>query len=435
MQNRFGALTLVILIPTLPAIALPELGEGIVACSFSETAEPFDLETFAFGTTISVMPEGQYPYDATMSPEGLEVWIPGASGDGIVVIDRGTGSVSHRIDVGDYPVSLAFSPDGSLALVSCRSDDAIQRIDTASYLVTGSTPVVSSYLGPGHIAIDPVSGFFYAVEWYSETLYEISPDGESVTREAPFGDSLWQLVASPDGTRLYVADRGLDVIWVVDRASLEPVDIIFVGDDPWGLDITEDGGTLVVACEDSQDIWILDLASGDSISLALPPDSEPRDVDILDAEGLAFVTGGWLGDGGSPVYIVDISGQFIQDTIFAPGTMTNAIAVQPQMHGDGTPVDENPAAALRLGAWPNPFNPRTEIRFVVDDVGPVDLAIYDAGGARVRVLYSGAVLEAGEHHLLWNGRDEAGRRLAGGVYLLNLETGRGTEQLKVVLLK
>ena len=52
-----------------------------------------------------------YPYDATILPDGSEVWICGASGDSVVVIDRVTNSITHRIPVGEYPNSVVFTDD------------------------------------------------------------------------------------------------------------------------------------------------------------------------------------------------------------------------------------------------------------------------------------------------------------------------------------
>ncbi len=71
---------------------------------------------------------------------------------------------------------------------------------------------------------------------------------------------------------------------------------------------------------------------------------------------------------------------------------------------------------------PNPFNPSTSIRFTVPDAGPANLAIYDVNGRFVRSLISGPV-EAGRHHVTWDGRDAVGRDVASGVYVCRLTAG------------
>ena len=61
----------------VPAIA----DDGYVACSSSDDVIPFDVLTYAVGTAIPLPAAYPYPYDATMTPDGSEVWVPDASGD------------------------------------------------------------------------------------------------------------------------------------------------------------------------------------------------------------------------------------------------------------------------------------------------------------------------------------------------------------------
>ena len=101
---------------------------------------------------------------------------------------------------------------------------------------------------------------------------------------------------------------------------------------------------------------------------------------------------------------------------------------------DLTPAGQTPAA-LALGQnHPNPFNPRTTISFGLAEAGPATLAVYDVGGRRVRTLVSGS-LAAGQHHVVWDGRGDAGRALASGVYFYRLEAGGEVLGRKMLLLK
>lgn len=72
-----------------------------------------------------------------------------------------------------------------------------------------------------------------------------------------------------------------------------------------------------------------------------------------------------------------------------------------------------------LSAAPNPFNPRTEIRFSLDAPADVRLAVYDLRGRLVRDLVQGP-RTAGDHTEVWDGRDDAGREVSSGVYLARL---------------
>ena len=111
-------------------------------------------------------------------------------------------------------------------------------------------------------------------------------------------------------------------------------------------------------------------------------------------------------------------------------------AVAVTREGVTTSVMEVPGtpSALRQNV-PNPFNPRTTIRFSIEAASPVSLVVYDLEGRRVRTLYDGRILSAGEHTATWNGQDDAGQSVAGGVYLYALETSRGSQSRKMMLLK
>ena len=101
--------------------------------------------------------------------------------------------------------------------------------------------------------------------------------------------------------------------------------------------------------------------------------------------------------------------------IEAPGALTNALY---QNH-------------------PNPFNPTTTIRYSIKERGRVTLMIYNAAGQRVKTLADEIQTPtAGGYTSVWNGTNDAGERVASGVYLYKLTTADGYQAVKkLVLLK
>lgn len=93
-------------------------------------------------------------------------------------------------------------------------------------------------------------------------------------------------------------------------------------------------------------------------------------------------------------------------------------------------------AANRLNQnAPNPFNPKTSIRFTVGaEVAEVSLAVYDVAGRLVARLLEGRP-GVGEHVVTWNGRDDAGRQVASGIYFARLSVDAWSDSRKMVLLK
>jgi len=96
--------------------------------------------------------------------------------------------------------------------------------------------------------------------------------------------------------------------------------------------------------------------------------------------------------------------------------------------------------AVSVAKWPLEFSPPRPVPssggvsfgFSVDTASEVDITIYDVSGKRVATVTSGR-REAGRHHVHWDSRDDAGRRLAAGVYFGRLTVGKRTREQRVVL--
>lgn len=161
------------------------------------------------------------------------------------------------------------------------------------------------------------------------------------------------------------------------------------------------------------------------------------EVDGIDRTGeiTAPVTGGWqtwtdvdfqadLESGVHVVRFVPVSGEFNVNWIEALSVVaTSAPGTTPR-----TRIE-------RLDSYPNPFNPSTTIRFALGEASSVELSVYDATGRAVRTIASGERLAAGEHERAWNGRDDAGRVVAGGVYFARLRADGAAQTVRLVLLK
>jgi hypothetical protein len=87
------------------------------------------------------------------------------------------------------------------------------------------------------------------------------------------------------------------------------------------------------------------------------------------------------------------------------------------------PGADLPAATRLLPVRPNPFAGAARLGFDLATPADVRLAVYDVTGARVRTLVAHR-MEPGRHEAAWDGRDEAGRAVAAGVYLVRFEAGR-----------
>jgi predicted GH43/DUF377 family glycosyl hydrolase len=94
-----------------------------------------------------------------------------------------------------------------------------------------------------------------------------------------------------------------------------------------------------------------------------------------------------------------------------------------------------PAVARLVGNTPNPFNPRTTIRFELPGTARARVDMYDAAGALVRTLID-ETRGPGAHTVDWDGTDRFGRSVASGVYFARFQAdGVLVDTRKMMLLK
>jgi hypothetical protein len=144
--------------------------------------------------------------------------------------------------------------------------------------------------------------------------------------------------------------------------------------------------------------------------------ASPCDTMLFDA-GWTWSAGYWY-----KVSAVDVHGNESGYAVLGPEGVT----------GDDVPVV--PRATYLDQNHPNPFNPATRIAFGLAVPGNVRLRIYDAAGRLVRVLVDGHRM-GGCYEETWDGRDDAGRGVASGVYFYSLQAGAFNETRKMVLLR
>ncbi len=105
---------------------------------------------------------------------------------------------------------------------------------------------------------------------------------------------------------------------------------------------------------------------------------------------------------------------------------------------NNAPVDVGdlplPKRLTLLSNIPDPFNPATQIRYLLPGTSTVSVTIFDARGRAVRRLFQGDQV-AGLQTLTWNGTDDTGAALSSGAYVARVTTTYGSGTEKLTLLK
>ncbi len=184
--------------------------------------------------------------------------------------------------------------------------------------------------------------------------------------------------------------NGVNIVnWLEGNIDEDPL-FLLSGDDPYQL-------TSVSPC--------IDTGTPDTTGLYLPP------WDLLHNERI------WDGDGNG-VAIIDM-GCYEFGALPVVGIEYPIIEI----------IDE-----INLSNYPNPFNPETKIIFNIPEEGNVKLEIYNIKGQKVKILLD-CYMSPGRSEMIWNGKDDNGKRVSSGVYFYKLQTPSKSYIRKCMLLK
>jgi len=84
--------------------------------------------------------------------------------------------------------------------------------------------------------------------------------------------------------------------------------------------------------------------------------------------------------------------------------------------------------------YPNPFNPSTNISFALPEQTDVSLEVFNILGKKVRLLINES-FAAGQHTVVWDGRNDNGVEVASGVYFYRMQTETTFQTKKMLFLK
>ncbi|HUP01321.1 MAG TPA: FlgD immunoglobulin-like domain containing protein [Gemmatimonadota bacterium] len=100
----------------------------------------------------------------------------------------------------------------------------------------------------------------------------------------------------------------------------------------------------------------------------------------------------------------------------------------------GEPAQPAPGDVdIVLQNYPNPFEQETTIEYRIAGAGDVELKVFDLAGRQIADLGSGP-REPASFETVWDGRNGAGNEVPAGVYVIRLETARGTSSVRALKL-
>lgn len=238
----------------------------------------------------------------------------------VYVIQAGSATASIPAPVSGGIQSLAISPDGSRVYVAFK-DGQLGVIDTASDAYLGQPVDLGSTSAPGQMVFTPSGKDLYVAETGLNQVVEVDTSTNAVVGSPIALPAPQNLAITPDGSSLFVdgGSHGNSVSVVATATNtVSPSTILVTA--PSGLIVSPDGSRLYVLTVTSSGpgLAVVDTTTGAVIgsTIELPPQSHPQ--------ALA------LSPNGTELYVTDPTGQELSSIALATGTVDPAALALPQ---------------------------------------------------------------------------------------------------------
>ncbi|AKB19431.1 disaggregatase related repeat-containing protein [Methanosarcina sp. WWM596] len=242
-----------------------------------------DTTTNTVTATVDV---GDRPLGVTVTPDGSNVYVTNYGSNTVSVIDTATNTVTATVDVGDHPLGVAVTPDGSNVYVANYGDNTVSMIDTATNTVAATVDVGQS---PWGVAVTPDGSNVYVTNIGSCSVSVIDTSMDTVVTTMEMGRSQPRGIAfTPDGSKAYMISspgtEGSDA-YVIDTATNTAtyLDLGGMGEGPFGVAVTPDGSKVYITAgytdTESDTLYVIDTATNNLITTVDVGDG-PRGVAV-----------------------------------------------------------------------------------------------------------------------------------------------------------
>lgn len=238
----------------------------------------------------------------------------------VFVIEAGSATTSIPAPVSGGVQSVAISPDGSRVYVAFK-DGLLGTINTASDAYLGKPLDLGPTSAPGEMVVTPSGNDLYVAETGLNQVVEVDTTANAVVGSPVTMPGALNLALTPDGSSLFVDGGGQsDSVSVIATASNSVSGSPILISAPSGLVVSPDGTRLYVVTTTSSGpgLAVVDTANDGVVgsTIALPAQSHPQ--------GFA------LAPSGAELYVSDSSGQELVSVDTATGAVNGSAVPLPQ---------------------------------------------------------------------------------------------------------
>lgn len=202
---------------------------------------------------IEISPDDQTGYVTNFDASGTERTVRKFSTNPMQIVD----TISNvRMTA---PHGMALRSDGSILFVASQIGEYLFRITTADFEIESSVPVDPSVpptgngtglYGPYQIVISPDNSKLFVSLREGNSVAVFDAQSLDRLRVIPVGTKPLLMNFTNNGQYLFVCNRNSNTVTVIDASSLSVISTIEnVGVQPHGVDFTTDGSYAIIACE------------------------------------------------------------------------------------------------------------------------------------------------------------------------------------------
>ena len=369
---------------------------------------------------LARIPVGDEPIQVLLA--GNQLFVSNLSSNDLRIIDTATFQVQAHIETAVQPLDLALSPDGKTLYATNSGTSALTIVDVES----GQARTVEiADASEGLYGIAATADKIFTTDIAGSQVLALSLQGR-ITDRIPVPPKPRSLALAPNGKTLYVTSMDTGRLTAIDADGATVSRSIDLGvSGTFAIAPSPDGRKLYLTAYSEGSLLAVDVASG-TLRKKLAIGRNPRAIAFSPDGTQVYVTSSFSNE----IHIVDA----VRDTVvghYATGQNPRGIALAQPVR----PVAiAQPTRFAFAPTFPNPFNGSTQITYTLATDILVELRVYNALGQTVRTLLH-QYREAGTHQIHWDGKDDQGRVLASGTYLLIMRAGPVRQATKMLLLR
>ncbi len=381
------------------------------------------------GTRLELarIPVGDEPIQVLLN-EG-KLFVSNLSSNEISIIETATFQVLTHIETADQPLDMTLAPGGQTLYASNSGAGTLTIVDIES---ERARTIRLEGIGSGPYGIAATSAKIFTTDIANNQVLVVSPQGR-ITRRIAVPAQPRSLALSPDEKTLYVTSMGAGVLTAIDTESetVSRSSELAVGG-TFAVAPSPDGQKIYLTAHDEGVLVIVDTVDG-MLLKKLEIGRNPRAISFSPNGKLAYITNSFSNE----IHIVDTERDAVVGRYSASQNPRGIALAMPNQPSVATNVSANsprPTAFALLPNFPNPFNTSTNIIYTLASDSTVELRVYNLLGQVVRTLLH-QNREAGIYQLAWDGKDDRGRDLASGAYLLFMRADDVRQAVKMLLLR